>query len=129
MLSNARIGAVIPVTDLERARSFYEGVLGLQVGQVIQDQMTVIYHQGGTRLTVYQRATASSGEHTITTFSLGADFESAVSSLLNQGVAFDTFEVPGVELDWDANGILHDGPQQTGWFKDPDGNILAIDND
>jgi catechol 2,3-dioxygenase-like lactoylglutathione lyase family enzyme len=129
MLSNARIGAVIPVTDLDRARSFYERVLGLHVGRVMEAQRTVFYEQNGTRLTIYERQTPSSGEHTIATLSLGEDFGSAVQNLVNQGVTFDTFEIPGVQMDWDEYGILHDGSQQTGWFTDPDGNILAIDND
>jgi predicted enzyme related to lactoylglutathione lyase len=129
MLSNARIGAVIPVTDLQRARSFYENALGLNIDRVMQDQMTVIYTNAGTRLTVYQRQTASSGEHTIASFSVGSDFDDVVDSLLNRGVTFDTFDIPGMEMNWDDRGILTDGSQHLGWFKDPDGNVLVVDND
>jgi len=126
MLSNSRISAVIPVTDLARARQFYEGVLGLTVLREILEQGTVIYHSAGTYLTIYQRQTASSGEHTIAAFELEGDFDAVIDRLSARGVTFDTFEIPGVDLPWDDRGVLKDGNRSSAWFKDPDGNVLAI---
>jgi catechol 2,3-dioxygenase-like lactoylglutathione lyase family enzyme len=128
MLSNARISAVIPVTDLARARDFYEGILGLPLLTEVLDQGTVIYQSTGTYLTVYQRQTASSGQHTIAAFELGGDFDAVVDALMSYGITFDTFEIPGVDLPWDDRGVLNDGTRATAWFKDPDGNVLAIGN-
>lgn len=126
MLSNAKIAAVIPVTDLARAREFYEGVLGLSVLHEDPRQATVVYESGGTMLTVYQRATASSGEHTIAGFILDEGFDAIVDGLLAQGVRFDTFELPGGTNPWDERGVLIDGDNRAAWFKDPDGNVLSI---
>jgi catechol 2,3-dioxygenase-like lactoylglutathione lyase family enzyme len=128
MLSNARISAVIPVTDLTRARDFYEGLLGLPVFSEILEQATVIYQSAGTYLTVYQRQTASSGEHTIAAFDVGSDFNAVAEALMAQGITFDTFEIPGVDMPWDERGVLNDGIHSVAWFKDPDGNVLSIGN-
>ena len=126
MLSNARISAVIPVTDLARAREFYEGVLGLPVFREIFEQGTVIYRSAGTYLTIYQRQTPSSGEHTIAAFEIDGDFDAVIDGLMAQGITFDTFEIPGVELPWDDRGVLKDGDRGNAWFKDPDGNVIAV---
>lgn len=126
MLSNARISAVIPVTDLDRAREFYEDVLGLPVFREELEQGVVMYRSAGTYLTIYERQTPSSGEHTIAGFELGGDFDAAVDALLAHGITFDTFEIPGVDMPWDDRGVLLDGNRAGAWFKDPDGNVLSI---
>ncbi len=126
MLSNARIFAVIPVTDLDRARDFYEDILGLAVFREEPEQRVVVYRSAGTYLTVYERQTASSGEHTIAGFEIDSDFDAVVDELLDQGITFDTFEIPGVDLPWDDRGVLDDGNRAAVWFKDPDGNVLSV---
>lgn len=126
MFSNAKMIATIPVTDIDRARDFYEGLLGLNVYREEPEQGAVLYQGGGTMLLVYQRATPSSGEHTVATFQLEQGFDDAVDYLLDNGITFDTFEIPGVELPWDERGVLDDGNRASAWFKDPDGNVLAV---
>jgi catechol 2,3-dioxygenase-like lactoylglutathione lyase family enzyme len=126
MLANSHIVAVIPVTDLARARKFYEGVLGLSVSTNNVDQGVVIYESAGTHLMIYQRPTASSGEHTIAGFDVAGDFDAVVDGLIARGVKFDTFEIPGAELPWDDRGVLNDGIRASVWFKDPDGNVLNV---
>jgi len=126
MLTNASVMAVIPVTDIARAREFYEGVLELEVIREILEQGTVVYQLSGTHLLIYQRATASSGEHTVASFQVGEDFDQIVDGLIARGITFDTFEIPGVELPWDDRGVLMSEEMSTGWFKDPDGNVLAL---
>lgn len=127
MFANARISAVIPVTDINRARNFYEGLLGLSVFRYEEEQRTVIYQSGGTFLTVYERATASSGEHTIAAFEITGDFDAVADALLANGITFDTFEIPGVEIPWDERGVVKDRGLSSAWFKDPFGNVLAIE--
>jgi catechol 2,3-dioxygenase-like lactoylglutathione lyase family enzyme len=126
MLGNAKISAVIPVTDLDRARDFYEGLLDLEVLSAELDQGSVLYESAGTYLLIYQRATASSGEHTIAGFDVGRAFDNVIDQLMASGITFDTFEVPGVDLPWDERGVLTDGNRASAWFKDPDGNVLVI---
>ncbi|MCI0711875.1 MAG: VOC family protein [Chloroflexi bacterium] len=126
MLSKASVSAVIPVTDLDRAREFYEDLLDLTVYREELEQGTVVYDCNGTMLIVYQRATASSGEHTVAGFQVDEGFDEVIDRMLDYGITFDTFEIPGVPLDWDERGVLWDGERGTAWFKDPDGNVLAI---
>jgi catechol 2,3-dioxygenase-like lactoylglutathione lyase family enzyme len=126
MLSNAKISAVVPVTDLDRARTFYEGVLGLRIFKEDFDRGTVIYHSADTYLLIYQRQTASSGEHTVVAFEIDGDVEAVLDGLLERGITFDTFEIPGVDMPWDARGILRDGDNYAAWFKDPDGNVINV---
>ena len=127
MLSKARISAVIPVTDLARARQFYEGVLGLAIAEDQSQQGAIVYEASGTHLTVYQRASASSGDHTIAGFRLSmADFEAVADQLIAAGVIFNTFDMPGMENAWDARGVLTYGDNKAAWFTDPDGNILSV---
>ena len=126
MFSNAKMMATIPVTDIDHAHDFYEGLLGLNVYQVNEEQGSILYEGGGTMLLVYQRATASSGEHTVASFQLEDGFDDAIDYLLDNGITFDTFEIPGMDLPWDDRGVLSDGERSTAWFKDPDGNVLAV---
>ena len=123
MLSNASVHPTVPTTDLERARDFYEGVLGLDL--VMDRGDSVVYKCSDTYLTVYQRPTASSGQHTVASFNVD-NLDDVVDEMLDRGIVFDTFEVPGVELDWDDRGIVQMEDMRGGWFKDPDGNVLAI---
>jgi catechol 2,3-dioxygenase-like lactoylglutathione lyase family enzyme len=126
MFSRAKITAVIPVTDIDRARIFYEDLLGLPIHEEIPEQNTMIYSAGGTYLLIYQRATASAGDHTIAGFELGDAFDDVVDYLLDNGIVLDTFEIPGVEMPWDDRGVLWEGDRASAWLKDPDGNVIAI---
>jgi catechol 2,3-dioxygenase-like lactoylglutathione lyase family enzyme len=127
MLSGSTIAAVVPVTDLERARRFYEDLLGLEVFMEQADRGTVVYHSAGTNLMVYERPTASSGEHTVAAFIVDVgDFDSVIDRLVDHGITFDTFEMPGMDLPWDDRGVLQEEGRASAWFKDPDGNVLSI---
>jgi catechol 2,3-dioxygenase-like lactoylglutathione lyase family enzyme len=124
MLSNSLVHPTIPTTNLERARAFYEDVLGLTVSLEREDG--VVYRCGGTYLTLFERATASSGEHTVASWQV-ENLDEVADELIARGVEFDTFEMPGMELNWDDRGILDMGEMMRGgWFRDPDGNVLAI---
>lgn len=126
MLSNASVHPTIPTVNLDRARDFYENVLGLEVYREM-DENGVMYRCGDTVLALFPRATASSGQHTVASFQVGDQFDAIVDGLLERGVTFDTFDMPGIE--WDDRGIATMGAMQGGWFKDPDGNILAVVKD
>ncbi len=127
MLSNANISAVVPVTNLARAREFYERTLGLTPNNIVEIAGAVEYENGGSMLTIYERATATSGEHTTLGFMLSSgDFEAAVDALLAKGVTMDTWNPPGVELSWDSKGVMRMDNGASAWFKDPDGNVISL---
>ena len=130
MFEHASVHPTIPCTNLERARAFYEGVLGLPVVREEVQMHGVFYRVGNGYLNIFERESASAG-HTVANFLLSsAELDAAVDALLAKGVTFDTWEIPGMaESPFDARGVLTTPDGQSGaWFRDPDGNVLALTN-
>ena len=117
---NAR--ATVAVKDLDRAKEFYHGTLGLpQVGA--EGSEAVVYGTGSSTLLVYRSAHAGTNRATAVTWSVGEDVERVVQGLTAAGVAFEHYDLPGMT----RRGDVHEaGGLQAAWFKDPDGNIHAI---
>lgn len=113
----------LAVSDMDRARSFYEGTLGLSAGDPVPDG--VLYRVGQGAILVYPSAFAGTNKATALTFMLGLDeFEQEKSRLRSAGITFDTFDWPGVS--WDDGVASMDGGKAL-WFHDPDGNVLNIE--
>jgi catechol 2,3-dioxygenase-like lactoylglutathione lyase family enzyme len=123
MLGDVRFGAVIPVKSVARARQFYEGVLGVTPVR-IQDR-EVIYRAGGALFAIYETEAAGKAGHTLGTFGGVEDIESVVAELRRRGVVFEEYDMPGLKT---VEGIADFGPEKVAWFRDPDGNILSIDD-
>jgi hypothetical protein len=51
------------------------------------------------------------------------DVEGSVKELKRKGVAFEHYDFPGVKMEGDVHVM---GKSKAAWFKDPDGNVLAI---
>jgi catechol 2,3-dioxygenase-like lactoylglutathione lyase family enzyme len=122
-LKNCRCGASAAVSDMQRAREFYEGVLGLVPGTDTGDN--VGYPCGGnTQINVYLSPNAGTAQFTIAGFEVD-DIETVVAQLSQQGVTFEQYNDPPIVTD--AAGIAHfDGDAKVAYFKDPDGNILSL---
>jgi catechol 2,3-dioxygenase-like lactoylglutathione lyase family enzyme len=112
--------AIIPTADLERARRFYEGTLGLAPNRDLGPE--VVYRAGSTYLDVYITEAAGSSRHTLGSF-LVDDIEATTNALRAHGVAFEAYDLPGLKT---IDGIARLGPDKVAWFKDPDGNILSL---
>jgi catechol 2,3-dioxygenase-like lactoylglutathione lyase family enzyme len=113
--------ATIGVKDLKNARTFYEGKLGLEPEDVREDDV-VTYSSGASKIFVYKSAFAGSNQATAATWVVG-DVDAIVSDLRKKGVAFEHYEMPGTTLEGDVHVA---GAMRAAWFKDPDGNILAL---
>ena len=123
MLTDARITAVVPTTDLARAREFYGGTLGLQEAGVSTPGQEVLFRCGGdTTLELYERPTAGDAEHTLATWEV-PDVRAAVDELRGAGVRFEDYDMPGFRTE---DGVLTEEGFQAAWFRDPDGNILCV---
>jgi len=122
-LSNCPITAVAAVSDLARARGFYEGSLGLSLVDSEGDEQSVLYQCGnGTDLLIYVSAeNAGSGSATVAFWETD-DLESEMETLRRKGVGFEQYE----GFDQDENGVMAMGDGRVAWFTDPDGNIFAI---
>ena len=113
--------ATIAVKNLAAARKFYEGTLSLKVVHTEGDE-AVDYKSGKSEVLVYQSQYAGTNKATAATWMV-SDIEKVVKDLKAKGVAFEHYDMPGVTL----NGDIHiAGPLKNAWFKDPDGNILAL---
>jgi catechol 2,3-dioxygenase-like lactoylglutathione lyase family enzyme len=123
LLGDVRFGAVIPVKSVASSRQFYEGALGVTPVR-IQDR-EVIYRAGGTLFAIYETEAAGHAGHTLGTFSGVEDIESVVAELRRRGVVFEDYDMPGLKT---VEGIADFGTEKVAWFRDPDGNILSIDD-
>ena len=133
MLANAPVAAVLPCTDLAKARQFYGGTLGLPemsmpapAGAEEQSATGAMYRCGGdTMLFVYARPTPTKADHTAAGW-IVSDFDTVAGELLSRGVTFEVYpEMP--DITWDKRGVaLSPGGNKSAWFKDPDGNILSF---
>ena len=122
-LKDSKIGPAAAVTDMDRAAKFYEGTLGLEASES-NDEMRVYPCGEGTGLFVYVSEHAGSSKATLAGFEAD-DFDSLRSDLKERGVEFERYDdESGVKTDEDG---VFDGPGfKAAWFKDPDGNIFAI---
>ena len=120
-LSDSRVSAVIAVTDMARAKDFYENKLGLVGGQD-QPDGGVRYPCGDTELHVYPSQYAGGSGATIAGWTVD-DIDAAVEELTAKGVTFEQYDDP---FNTDERGIARMGDFTGAWFKDPDGNILSI---
>jgi catechol 2,3-dioxygenase-like lactoylglutathione lyase family enzyme len=123
MLGNVRFGANIPVRSVANSRHFYEDVLGVTPVR-IQDA-EVIYRAADTLFSIYETDAAGRAGHTLGTFSGVDDIVSVVADLRRRGVVFEEYDTPGFKT---VDGIAQFGPERVAWFRDPDGNILSIDD-
>ncbi len=120
MLSTAPIRAYIPVSDVSRARRFYEQKLGLKPKQEFAGG--VIYECGGYEVFMYPTPNAGTSKASQAFWQV-TDVEAEVADLKARGVKFEEYDLPGMKME---NSIATGGGAKTAWFKDTEGNILAV---
>ena len=121
MLAERDAVATIPVKDVEVARRFYEETLGFRPEQNGEPGV-ITYKSGGSRVLVYQSQYAGTNKATAATWEVG-DVEREVRTLRDKGVAFEHYDMPDMKVENDVHVAAN---MKAAWFKDPDGNILAI---
>lgn len=125
MLGNYTPTPTLGVSDLARAREFYEGVLGLTPQG--DPPEGVMYAAGSAALFVYPSSFAGTNKATAVSWMVDAEaFDAEVAALRDKGVEFQTFDAPGMTWE-DGVAIMPEGMGRGVWFADPDGNILNID--
>ena len=122
MLGNRDAIANLAVKDVERARAFYEGTLGLsKVGS--QGAELIVFKSGKSTINVYRSEYAGTNQATAVTWIVGDDLEKIVEALKARGVTFEHYDMPGMT----RQGDVHIGGElRVAWFRDPDGNILNL---
>jgi catechol 2,3-dioxygenase-like lactoylglutathione lyase family enzyme len=120
MLSKREFHATLPVKDLNRAKKFYADKLGLKPES--ETPAGVVYRFKDSWFVLFPSSGASSG-----TFTQGGwetdDIGIDVAELRSRGVVFEEYDMPGFKS---VNGIVQTGADRAAWFKDSEGNLLAL---
>ena len=124
MLQKSPMYAYLPAIDVARARQFYEQKLGFTPAR--ETGGGVVYEFGkGTACFLYPTPNAGTSKASQAFWHV-EDVEREVAELLARGVVFEHYDVPGARSDSD---IVVNGGARAAWFKDTEGNILAIIED
>ncbi|MEF2553283.1 VOC family protein [Aurantimonas sp. A2-1-M11] len=121
MLSHKPSSAILAVSDIDRARAFYGATLGLSAVEDSGD--VVVYRTGPTHLVIYRSEEAGTNRANAVVFDAAGEMEAIVADLAQKGVAFERYEMEGATY---RDGIHYADGMKMVWFKDPDGNILHI---
>lgn len=122
MLTDNPVFPSIRVSDINKAREFYETKLGLKV---VYDQPDGILLLAGknSRIFIYE-GQKSTAYHTLAVFYVD-DIYQKVEELSKNGVVFEHYDLPGIKTDEKGVASHQDG-KKAAWFTDPDGNILGL---
>lgn len=121
MLQKFPMYAYIPVADLARARQFYEQKLGFKPGRELDGGVTYQFSDG-TACFMYPTPNAGTSRASQAFWQVD-DVEREVAELKARGVTFEEYDMPGLET---KDGIATGGGAKSAWFKDTEGNILAV---
>jgi catechol 2,3-dioxygenase-like lactoylglutathione lyase family enzyme len=120
MLESCELIAFVAATDLDRARAFYEGVLGLPVTE--HTDFAIAFDANGTMLRVTAAPTVAQPGYTVLGWRV-TDITAAVRDLAARSVRFLRFD----GMDQDEDGIwATPAGDRVAWFADPDGNTLSL---
>ncbi|MDM0038783.1 VOC family protein [Variovorax sp. J22G21] len=124
MLMDAPVTTMLPVKDLERARRFYEGSLGLRPGELKPDGKFT-YDCGGTTLALFPKEGGTKADHTAVSFRV-PDIAASIAELKQAGVVFENYDFPGLKT---VEHVCVLGAEKAAWFLDTEGNILCLHQD
>ena len=121
MLQKSPIYSYVPVKDLARARSFYEGKLGFANGH---EQAAGVHYDcaGGTAFFVYLSGGAGTNKASQAFWQV-EDLEREVAELKARGVTFEEYDMSGIKT---HNSVAVGGGAKSAWFTDSEGNVMAL---
>ena len=120
MLGSTNIVAFVPIKDGDKARAFYEGILGLRL--VKDDGFAVVFEANGIMVRAAKLKEFAPSQFTVLGWEV-SNLEDAVRSLGKRGVKFEIFGF--FKQDELCIWTAPTG-DKVAWFKDPDGNILSV---
>ena len=121
MLQKSPVYAYIPARDMSRARQFYEGKLGFVPKE--ETAGGVVYEfGGGTACFMYMTPNAGTSKASQAFWSVD-DVDREIGELKARGVVFESYDLPGAKS---PSGAITEGGAKAAWFKDSEGNIMAI---
>jgi len=121
LLSDHRAYPTIPAADLDRAKAWYKDKLGLEPAEELP--IGIVYRLAdGTGFQLYESQFAGTAQNTAMGFT-SKDVAADMKMLRDRGVKFEEYDMPQLKTD---NGLATMGQYHGAWFKDSEGNILAI---
>jgi predicted enzyme related to lactoylglutathione lyase len=121
MLQQSPMYAYIPAADLARARAFYEGKVGLVPKQETNGGVVYEFAQH-TAAFLYPTPNAGSSQASQAFWAV-QDVDREIAELKQRGVVFETYDTPGNRS---PSGAITAGGAKAAWFKDSEGNIMAL---
>jgi catechol 2,3-dioxygenase-like lactoylglutathione lyase family enzyme len=123
MVGNNRISAVLVSTDLEKSQDFYEKKVGLTLSPETIKNHLLFDCGNGTTLLIYGRGSGNSGDHTQVRF-WSTDVDKDVAELVGRGIDFEEYDMDAFKTV--DHVVTSSGIGRSAWFKDPDGNTIAL---
>ena len=125
MLSSSTVTTMLPVKDLQRARAFYEGKLGLVPEGPKPDGKYLSRCGAGAVIARFPREGGTKADHTALSFEVG-DIAGTIRELEQAGVVFEDYDLPGLKTE---HHICVLGAEKAAWFRDTEGNYLCLHED
>ena len=121
MLQDSPVIPYIPVSDLARARKFYEDVVGFKPSEEVNGG--IVYRcGGGTEIFMYASGGAGTSKASQAFWQV-KDIKAEMAELRSRGLTFEHYDFPGMKMEDD---IATGGGAMAAWFKDSEGNTMAI---
>ena len=122
MLGESKATSGFAVADMNRAKEFYEGTLGLRI-EVLTEEfgVTALKFADGHDVLMYLSADMTPPSYTILNFEVD-DIDAAVDGLAERGVTFQRYD----DFEHDEKGIVRGPGPQIAWFEDPSGNTISV---
>ncbi len=123
MVGNNRISAVLVSTDLERSQAFYQNKVGLTLSTDTIKNHLVFDCGSGSTLLIYGRGSGNKADHTQVRF-WSTDIGKDVAELVGRGIQFEEYDSGSFKTV--DHVVTSAGIGRSAWFKDPDGNTIAL---
>ncbi len=124
-LTHRAVAMMMPVTDVDRSRTFYSESLGLDYTGTNDEGSAVYALDGGSTLVLLPRPDSTPSDSTAMSFEVD-DIHAEIAELEGRGVVFEDYDLPDLRT---VEHVCVLGAEKAAWFKDPDGNVLCLHQD
>jgi catechol 2,3-dioxygenase-like lactoylglutathione lyase family enzyme len=121
-LDDASVIPVLAVDDLDRAMGFYRDKLGLNVQRSQDDPSGAVVDLGRDGHIYLYVTSFPRGQNTVASIGV-KDVPATVSELRQRGIVFEEYDLPGLKTE---DGVVTMGGLQSAWFRDSEGNTIAL---
>lgn len=122
MLGQTKATNGFAVRDLEEAREFYEGKLGIEIQMLDAEHgVAMLKLAGGRDTLIYLSGDMTPPSYTILNFEVD-DIDAAADGLAERGIELERYE----DFQHDEKGIVRGPGPEIAWFTDPSGNVLSV---